>query len=586
MSEAESLWSVCPQCGKRLRLKAALAGKRIVCPSCSSSFMARADPGPRDSAPPPSATPPPPATRVPWALIGVASVSFLLVSVLTVFWFDTSAEARRLRDQLAHAEEQARQTTTAGEQQGADVENLSAQVTRLEAEVIKDRDRLLAAEKLAREAEARAKETTDQLTQERERTRNAGISAAAAREKITAMERKLSQAVDDREADSKLLAQGLETLKAHKYTPIPVFARGVASIQSSDGLVATGRGVVAQIRGIGWVADGQWPLQGGDVLFNVSRGTRVRVGEHELEPGECALYQLGTFQKLSGNVSPDEAAEKAARAVETAGGVVVRSTLIIGNPVTQVTLAKPTPAAVRELAVLKYLHTVRFVKEMVTGEVLRELAVCKNLGGLELKESEFRPADLKELAGVKRLSMLFLGGPQITDEAMAALGDLATRGGLERLDTLQLTTTKATGKGFALFAGLKHLRHLGVYRSPVNDEGVKEIARLAGLESLRLGGLEFTDAGMKEVAALKGVTTLSLEDLKVSDAGLKELAGMKQLRQLDVRNTEVTVEGLKHLTGLTQLASINLRGTFTKAEIARLQSAFPRCFLILEGAKE
>src|SRR5262245_37902199 len=70
---------------------------------------------------------------------------------------------------------------------------------------------------------------------------------------------------------------------------------------------------------------------------------------------------------------------------------------------------------------------------------------------------------------------------------------------------------------------------------------------------LRLSFTPVDDAGLKEVAKLRSLHTLQLGDTKVTDAGLKELAGLKSLDTLDLYGTEVTDAGLKQLAALKSL---------------------------------
>lgn len=537
MSEAESLRSVCPQCGKRLRLKAALTGKRLTCPSCSHSFVAQPVLGAPEHAPPPRRT-----AGIPWTLVGVASVSFVLVSTLAYLWFGASSEVKQLRDRLALSEDQSRDSSSAGEQKGAEIEKVSDRLKQLKADAIRTRDRLLTAEKQARQADAVTKVNATLLAEEREKAKTTEADLSATRDRVAALTRKLEEVAEQREVDRKLLEDGREQLKALKYRPIPVYTRGegVGTIQVGATGVALGRGVVAEISPGASLTDGRWEVKAKDAFFNVSRGTRVQVGEHELEPGECAVYQFNEyaqFHKLHVAFGHKDADEKAVQAVREAGGLADWDTFTIGNPLVAVNLGKSTPDLMKTLAATKYLHTVRFGKEKVTAEVFRGLAGCKKLATVALVESEFLAADLKELAGVKKLQNLHLRGPRVTDDLVAALGDLASRGGLEQLVSLHLVESKVTGKGLAAFAGLKKLRMLVLDYSPVTDEALKEIGRLA-------------------------------------------------LSELNLKNTAVTDEGLKHLAGHKLLKQVSLDGTrVTAAGAAGLRTALPTCLVIFNSEK-
>src|SRR5206468_6783260 len=101
MNEADSLRVACPGCGKRLRVKAALKGKRLKCPGCSNLITVPVEEQPESHhAPqqPESHNPPPQPGGVPWALVGTAVAPLAAVALLAFLWLGGIAEARSLRD--------------------------------------------------------------------------------------------------------------------------------------------------------------------------------------------------------------------------------------------------------------------------------------------------------------------------------------------------------------------------------------------------------------------------------------------------------------------------------------------------------
>src|SRR5438045_953481 len=67
MNDSEHVRVVCPNCGKRLRLKASLEGKRLSCPSCSALLPGNTEGGSGDE------VDTQPGSTIPWGLIGAVS---------------------------------------------------------------------------------------------------------------------------------------------------------------------------------------------------------------------------------------------------------------------------------------------------------------------------------------------------------------------------------------------------------------------------------------------------------------------------------------------------------------------------------
>jgi len=104
---------------------------------------------------------------------------------------------------------------------------------------------------------------------------------------------------------------------------------------------------------------------------------------------------------------------------------------------------------------------------------------------------------------------------------------------------------------------------------------ISPLARLTQLEDITLSHNNLTD-----VSAVEGLTQLrrlNLKDNQLTDGQLKHLAGLKQLVILDLYRNQFT--DISALAGLTQLESLNLDNNpdLTKAQIAELQKALPKC---------
>jgi hypothetical protein len=112
----------------------------------------------------------------------------------------------------------------------------------------------------------------------------------------------------------------------------------------------------------------------------------------------------------------------------------------------------------------------------------------------------------------------------------------------------------------------------------INDEGLKELAKLKRLRSLLLVKTDITDAGLRELAKLPELLSLTISGSDITSVGLKELANVPNLQTLGLMASQVTDEGLQELAKLKNLDELNLGGTkVTKAGVAALRKALPRC---------
>lgn len=122
------------------------------------------------------------------------------------------------------------------------------------------------------------------------------------------------------------------------------------------------------------------------------------------------------------------------------------------------------------------------------------------------------------------------------DVADADLKELARFDQLRKLD---VRGRGYTGTGFAALAGLP-LEELQTSWA-VDDEGLKDVAKLKSLRVLVLHAGKLTDAGLPALVALENLEELTVSsNFEVKDVGTgKALAGMKKLRKLDVNNSRV-----------------------------------------------
>ena len=128
-------------------------------------------------------------------------------------------------------------------------------------------------------------------------------------------------------------------------------------------------------------------------------------------------------------------------------------------------------------------------------------------------------------------------------------------------------------------ADLEKVEHLVFFsKMNINDEGLKELAKLKRLRILLLIKTDITDAGLREMAKLPELVSLTISGSDITSVGLKEVANLPNLQRLGLMASQITDEGLQELAKLKNLHDLNLGGTkVTKAGVAALRKALPNC---------
>ena len=132
---------------------------------------------------------------------------------------------------------------------------------------------------------------------------------------------------------------------------------------------------------------------------------------------------------------------------------------------------------------------------------------------------------------------------------------------------------------------LPKLVDLGLLDLGITDDGLKQVAALAGLRSLDLrGDSQLTNAGLERLLAIRGLKTLRLGGYQVDDDTLSLVSRFTKLSGLTIDEAAVTDAGLSRIAGLP-LQEITLVRCFSITDEAfqRLGS-FPRLRqLVLQG---
>jgi hypothetical protein len=119
---------------------------------------------------------------------------------------------------------------------------------------------------------------------------------------------------------------------------------------------------------------------------------------------------------------------------------------------------------------------------------------------------------------------------------------------LPHLENLNLANTNITGSGLVHLEGLKNLRYLSLWNTPVDDVELESIKGLTKMYALVLDGTNVTDAGLAHIEGLANLEEwLGLANTQITDAGLYHLEGLTKLQSLNVRLTKVTDAGVEEL---------------------------------------
>ena len=153
-----------------------------------------------------------------------------------------------------------------------------------------------------------------------------------------------------------------------------------------------------------------------------------------------------------------------------------------------------------------------------------------------------------------------------------------TKADLEKITHLNLYGNKLTEVPKEL-EKLTQLRVLNLYDNQLTDG--KGLEKLTQLETLRLSDNQLTDVkGLEKLTQLK---TLHFDGNKLTD--VKGLEKLTQLWYLSLNDNQLTdVKGLEKLDQLTHLY-LNDNPDLTKAQIAELRKALPKCYIYSNPTK-
>ncbi|WP_254507418.1 leucine-rich repeat domain-containing protein [Anatilimnocola floriformis] len=195
------------------------------------------------------------------------------------------------------------------------------------------------------------------------------------------------------------------------------------------------------------------------------------------------------------------------------------------------------------------------------------LAQIPTLDGIYLCDVKLTDDGLAALEKMPQLTSLMLGSKSLTDGCLRHLQHVPN------LTILHLSKSQVTGRGLDL-PHPERLTWLDFTDSPIDDEGLKRIARCTQVKSLDLWGTAISDAGLKHLQACHKLERLSLYRTQVTDTGVKALATLPALNDLQLGETKATDNCLADLLKLPALKEVNFGSEqISVATLERLQAA-------------
>jgi internalin A len=177
------------------------------------------------------------------------------------------------------------------------------------------------------------------------------------------------------------------------------------------------------------------------------------------------------------------------------------------------------------------------------------LAILKHLPRLErldLSSSKLTGKELSKLREIKSLNWLGLSSnPMITDVSIIELN------AMPNIKSADLNGTNVTIDGLLKLVNLKNSTRWNFFGwDVITDDGLSKLRSGGFLDNtnfLNVAFTKITDGGMPSLNGLKKLNTLVLTRTKVSDRGMKMITDLPALSLLFVDFTRVTEEGEKEL---------------------------------------
>ncbi len=189
----------------------------------------------------------------------------------------------------------------------------------------------------------------------------------------------------------------------------------------------------------------------------------------------------------------------------------------------------------------------------------------------------FGDAELARLCKIPSLERIFLNGPSVSDQGLAAL---ATGAKLHHFGVHH--SIKITGSGLTALKDDKNLTSLEFGGCiAFGDKGVEALAELTQLRELRVGHCRNTRATFPAIAKLSNLEVLGItpnfDPHAYMAADFSALSGLNNLRELAINDMVLPYEnGLEHLKAFKGLKELKIQWCSVKEDdLAKLKSEMP-----------
>ncbi|MBN2772446.1 MAG: leucine-rich repeat domain-containing protein [Spirochaetes bacterium] len=91
-----------------------------------------------------------------------------------------------------------------------------------------------------------------------------------------------------------------------------------------------------------------------------------------------------------------------------------------------------------------------------------------------------------------------------------------------------------------IISNFRMLKGLSIKDGAINDEGLKDIAKIKTLSSLSLNNMQITDKGVKYLEALENLEYIELQNTQITDTSFDVFYRLKKLSYLDLTGTNVS----------------------------------------------
>lgn len=231
--------------------------------------------------------------------------------------------------------------------------------------------------------------------------------------------------------------------------------------------------------------------------------------------------------------------------------------------------SKISDAGFNEIGNIQTLFLLEIQDSDISGEHLNLKSLFKNLEYLDVRGSKLTNQGLRQLSSLPKIRWLNISETCVNDEGFRYLPKF------QKLDYLIIDKLRIKNiSSISDIAKMKHLRHLSMKGSSIDDEGVKYLASAKQILFLWLNNSRLTDEALIHLAKMKNLMRLDLSETLITDDGLNHLVSLDKLMWLDLKNTKISDKAEKDLLLFPKLIKLDVRGTkMSSAAIQSLRSS-------------